>query len=256
MADRGACSQSVDAKLNEPYVWQSHLGSEVAFDAGYHDVLRSDILSFISDPPGTVLDIGCAAGATGQLVKQKFPGTRVVGIEPNLAAAARARQYLDVVVSKRIEEIDPVLDLGGGEIGVVLLMDVLEHLVDPWRTLLGLHRLITTETRVLASIPNVRNLATLHELAGGRWQYRPAGVLDVTHLRFFTLTEIHELFGQTGYRVLSADPLMHPEPMAGIVTAHEPRRIETSNISVRYQSIDEMEEYFAIQYVIDARKCS
>lgn len=244
-----------DAKLNESYVWQSHLGSEVAFDAGYHEVSRSDILSFISQAPGTVLDIGCAGGATGHLVKQKFPGTRVIGIEPNLAAASQARQFLDVVVSKGVEEIDPALDLGGNEIGLVLLMDVLEHLVDPWRTLVELRKLITVETRVLASIPNVRNLATLHELAGGRWRYRPAGVLDITHLRFFTLTEMGEMFAQTGYRVLSADPLTHPEAMAEIVTLHEAGRIETANVSVRYQSIDELEEYFAIQYVIDARKC-
>ncbi|MGH8714784.1 MAG: class I SAM-dependent methyltransferase [Casimicrobiaceae bacterium] len=241
--------------MNAPYVWQSHLGNDVAFDAGYHEVSRSDILSFINDPPGTVLDIGCAGGVMGRLVKQKFPGTRVIGIEPNPSAAAQARQHLDLVVSKGIEEMDAARDLGGGEIGVVLLMDVLEHLVDPWRTLLGLRQLISAETRVLASIPNVRNLATLHELAGGRWQYRPAGVLDVTHLRFFTLTEMGELFAQTGYRVLSADPLTHPERMADIVTAHEPGRIETSNISVRYRSIEELEEYFAIQYVIDARKC-
>jgi SAM-dependent methyltransferase len=241
--------------MNESHVWQSHLGSEVAFDAGYHEVSRSDILSFISQPPGTVLDIGCAGGTTGRLVKQKFPGTRVIGIEPNLAAASQARQFLDVVVSKAVEEIDPALDLGGDEIGLVLLMDVLEHLVDPWRTLVGLRKLITVETRVLASIPNVRNLATLHELAGGRWKYRPAGVLDVTHLRFFTLAEMGDLFVQTGYRVLSADPLTHPEAMAEIVTAHEAGRVETANVSVRYQSIDELEEYFAIQYVIDARKC-
>ena len=241
--------------MTESYVWQSHLGGDVAFDAGYHEVSRSDILSFITEPPGTVLDIGCAGGATGRLVKQKFPGTRVIGIEPNLAAAAQARQFLDVVVSKGIEEIDPTLDLGGNEIRLVLLMDVLEHLVDPWRTLVELRKLITVETRVLASIPNVRNLATLHELAGGRWRYRPAGVLDITHLRFFTLTEMGELFTQTGYRVLAADPLTHPEAMAEIVTHHEAGRVETANVSVRYQSIDELEEYFAIQYVIDARKC-
>ena len=63
------------------------------------------------------------------------------------------------------------------------------------------------------------------------------------------------MFAQTGYRVLSADPLTHPEAMAEIVTLHEPGRVETANVSVRYQSIDELEEYFAIQYVIDARKC-
>ena len=240
--------------MNSPYVWQSHLGDDIAFDAAYSEVSRPDILSFITEPPGTVLDIGCAGGTTGRLLKKKFPGTRVIGIEPNEDAATRARRHLDLVVSTAVEEVDPARDLDGADIDLVLLMDVLEHLADPWRALVDLRELIGTETRVLASIPNVRNLATLHDLAGGRWRYRVDGVLDVTHLRFFTLAEMRAMFSETGYRIVAVDPLTRPDTMTGVVCSHRPGVIETANLSVRYQSVDELEEYYAIQYVIDARK--
>jgi len=203
--------------LADSYIWQTHLGDGLAFDPSYHEVARSDIVSFIGEAPGTVLDVGCAGGATGQLIKSKYPGTRVIGIELNADAAEHARQYLDKVISKDFDALDREVDLAGDEIGTVMLLDVLEHLIDPWRALLRLKELITGRTRVLASIPNVRNLATLHELGAGRWQYKRSGVLDITHLRFFTLTEMRDLFDQTGYDI-------------------------------------ELEELYAIQYVVDARK--
>ena len=71
------------------YTWQSHLGTST-FDPRYHTNPRVEIMSFLAEPPGTLLDIGCGGGATGVLVKQKFPGTRVVGIEINPSAAAHA----------------------------------------------------------------------------------------------------------------------------------------------------------------------
>jgi 2-polyprenyl-3-methyl-5-hydroxy-6-metoxy-1,4-benzoquinol methylase len=240
--------------LVDGYVWQKYLGDGLRFDPSYHEVARADIVSFISEPPGTVLDVGCAGGTTGGLIKAKYPGTRVVGIELNADAAAHARQYLDKVVSKDFDALDRQEDLGGEEIGTVLLLDVLEHLIDPWRALLKLKEFITSRTRVLASIPNVRNLATLHELGGGRWQYQRAGVLDITHLRFFTLKEMRDLFEQTGYDIVAADPLTDPDAMQSIVTSHRSGRIDTSRISVKYDSIEELEELYAIQFVVDARK--
>jgi trans-aconitate methyltransferase len=77
------------------YIWQTRLGQDVPYDSQYHDNARVEIASFISEPPGLVLDIGCGGGTTGRLIKQKFPGTRVVGIERNPHAAERAREFLE-----------------------------------------------------------------------------------------------------------------------------------------------------------------
>jgi len=183
------------------YVWQTHLGTDAPFDTRYHTNPRTEIMSFIAEPPGTVLDIGCGGGATGRLVKDKFPGTRVVGIEINAGAAEHARGVLDRVVCAGVDDVDPARDMPDERISTVLLLDVLEHLYDPWRALQRIHGWLAPQTRVIASLPNIRNLATLSELAGGHFEYAENGVLDVTHVRFFTRASLRDLFEQTGFEV-------------------------------------------------------
>ncbi|HEX8013173.1 MAG TPA: methyltransferase domain-containing protein [Casimicrobiaceae bacterium] len=234
-------------------LWKTHLGDCVAYDPRYHDNARVEIASFIDEAPGLVLDVGCGGGATGKLLKQKFPGTSVVGIESNPRAAEQARAFLDDVIEEPIETA-PVLErLHGAHIDLVLLLDVLEHLYDPWRSLLRVRSWITQETRVLASIPNVRNLVTLDALAGGRWEYEANGVLDITHLRFFTLASLRELFEETGYAVLDTTPLFRPEAVDRYVVARRPGRLTTRNLSIGFRDREDLEELYAIQYVIDAR---
>src|SRR4030095_2545878 len=163
------------------YVWQTHLGSDIAFDPAYHENPRAEIASFINEPPGVVLDIGCGGGATGKLIKDKYPGTRVIGIELNPRAAEHARQFLDDVICASIDTVTLSDHVGAVTIDTVLLLDVLEHLYDPWRALTRIRNWLGAGTRVLASVPNIRNLANLDMLAGGRWDYTPNGVLDITH---------------------------------------------------------------------------
>ncbi len=116
-------------------VWKTHLATDLAFDPQYHQNPRVEIASFINAAPGVVLDIGCGGGATGKLIKEKFPGTRVIGIEMNPHAAEYARQFLDDVVCASINDVDLAKHVGAVTIGTVLLLDVLEHLYDPWRAL-------------------------------------------------------------------------------------------------------------------------
>jgi O-antigen biosynthesis protein len=108
-------------------------------------------------------------------------------------------------------------------------------------------------TRVLASVPNIRNLANLDELAGGRWEYGPNGVLDITHVRFFTRDSLKRLFEETGYVVERMEPLTQPTPLDRLVVARRPGRIVTRNISIAFRGIEDLEELYALQWVVDAR---
>jgi SAM-dependent methyltransferase len=234
------------------YLWQTHLGPDVAFDPAYHQNPRTEIASFLTEPPGTVLDIGCGGGATGRLVKEKFPGTRVIGIEINPRAAEHARQYLDHVICGAIDDIDLAAAAPDESISTVLLLDVLEHLYDPWRALTRIRRWLAPGTRVLASVPNIRNLAVLDELAAGRFQYAENGVLDVTHVRFFTKGELKRMFEETGYRVTAMEPLTQPETVDALVVNRRRGRIDTRNMSVGFRNIGDLEDLYAFQYVIDA----
>lgn len=234
-------------------IWKTHLGADTGFDPQYHQNPRVEIASFLNEAPGVVLDIGCGGGATGKLIKDKFPGTRVIGIELNGHAAAYARQFLDDVICASIEEVDLPKRVGEVTIGTVLLLDVLEHLYDPWRALMHIRSWLTPDTRVLASVPNIRNLANLDELAAGRWEYGPHGVLDVTHIRFFTRGTLRRLFEETGYAVRRMEPLIQPAWIDRFVIARRPGRLVTRNLSIVFRNRDDLEDLYALQYVIDAR---
>lgn len=238
------------------HVWQTHLGDAVQYDAPYHDNARVEIASFIDQPPALVLDIGCGGGATGKLIKQKFPGAKVVGIEMNPQAADHAREVLDDVICGDLHQIPMHARLGNARVDLVLLLDVLEHLYDPWRALERIRGWLSPSTRVLASVPNVRNLATLDQLAAGRWSYEPNGVLDITHVRFFTKASLRELFESTGYRVLDMQPLLRPELIDCHIVGRQPGKLITKNLSVAFRDLEDLEDLYSLQYVIDARMAS
>lgn len=235
------------------YLWESHLGDETPFNPEYHLSARTEIASFLNEPPGVVLDVGCGGGATGKLIKEKFPGTRVIGIELNSHAAEYARQYLDTVICARLEDVRLSDFVGDAAVGTVLLLDVLEHLYDPWHALLKIREWLAPETRVLASIPNIRNLANLEELAAGRWEYGLNGVLDITHVRFFTKSSLRQLFEQTGYRVVHMEPLTQAQWIDRVVVAKRPGRVLTEHLSISFRDAADLEELYAFQYVVDAR---
>ncbi|HZI82894.1 MAG TPA: class I SAM-dependent methyltransferase [Casimicrobiaceae bacterium] len=234
-------------------LWQTHLGDSVAYDPRYHDNARVEIASFVSEPPGLVLDVGCAGGATGRLLKEKFPGTRVIGVESHPQAAAQARQFLDDVIDEPIATAPVRERLRGEPVALVLLLDILEHLADPWRGLVQVRSWLAAGTRVLASVPNVRNIVTLDDLAAGRWEYGPNGVLDITHLRFFTRASLRELFEQTGYDVLDMVPIFRPETVEHYIVDRRPGRLTTRNLSIAFRDRDDLEDLFAFQYVVEAR---
>jgi len=235
------------------YLWQTHLGADAPFDPSYHTNPRIEILSFLTEQPGTVLDIGCGGGATGKLVKDKFPNTRVLGIEINRQAAERARASLDRVICASVDDVDATRDLAGETVSTVLLLDVLEHLYDPWRALVRIRGWLAPGARVVASVPNIRNLATLSRIAAGDFEYEPNGVLDITHVRFFTRSTLHDLFQQTGFEVRRLDPLTQPALVDQVVVDRRPGRIDTRSVSIRYRSFEELEDLYALQYVVDAR---
>ena len=145
----------------------------------------------------SVLELGCATGYVSRILEQR--GCRVVGIERNPEAAAQARQGGIEVIEADLDGIDYAHALGGRRFDVALCGDVLEHLREPGRALRGLRPLLGSQGYVVASIPNVVHASVLAEMLGGRFPYRPGGLLDDTHLRFFTRDSIYECFEGAGF---------------------------------------------------------
>ena len=196
-----------------PPAWRTSLDVDSQDASRYPDLVNEGLFGIIAGKPRRALELGCARGAFGAAIKERFPGAHVAGIEAGEAAAQVAASRLDRVIHSRLEKIDLAAHgFTRGELDLVVAADVLEHLVNPWDLLERIHPYIAPEGQVVASIPNARNAILVSMLADrGRWTYQPRGLLDVTHLRFFTYHEIQQLFEQTGYRVeMSSANMSHP----------------------------------------------
>jgi 2-polyprenyl-3-methyl-5-hydroxy-6-metoxy-1,4-benzoquinol methylase len=148
------------------------------------------------------MDVGCGAGVTSRWLKQIRPNIATIGVEIDESIAAAAAAIVDTVVvadlDKGLEPLDGYL----GRVDLLLLLDVLEHLRDPWARLTEFRNLLSPTGVVIASIPNVRNFKVLRPLLmKGEWQYQSSGILDRTHLRFFTRSTVLELFSGAGYEI-------------------------------------------------------
>lgn len=185
------------------FVWQALDAPDAsAPDYIHQDYVPVHLIQAARHAPRVVLDVGCYAGATGAFIKRQHPGARVIGVEPRADAAAVAARRLDAVHTGLLEQVDfAAAGIGPGSIDTVVLADVLEHMYNPWNALLLLKPYLSADAQLLVSLPNVRNLWLMERLAGGAWTYESQGLLDITHIRFFTRREALRLFEETGYRV-------------------------------------------------------
>src|SRR5690606_5672816 len=151
--------------------------------------------------PRRVLDVGCGIGLNS--LRAKGRGAHVTGIEIAPAAAAEARRRLDEVISVDLEdEAALARALEGRSFDLMIFGDVLEHLARPDRVLARLSPYLADGGHVLISLPNVAAWTMRLTLLRGRWDYTPSGILDETHLRFFTLESARRLVAGAGLEVL------------------------------------------------------
>lgn len=145
-----------------------------------------------------VLEVGCASGYFGSALKAA--GHTVWGIEPNKSAATIASAKLDYVFVGVIEDF--ITAFPDKKFDVISFGDVLEHIASPNEVLDQCHRLLVEGGGVVASVPNVAHISVRAMLLEGRWEYSELGILDKTHLRFFTRKSIVELFVDSSYTVV------------------------------------------------------
>lgn len=161
---------------------------------------RGDLLEHIPACARRVLDVGCARGALGGLLKGVRDCT-VVGIEPNPASARIARGRLDEVFEGTVEDFLERGFLLGETFDCIVCGDVLEHLVDPWSAVAGLRRHLAPGGGFVATVPNIGYWEILYEVLRGEWTCVPFTVLSGTHLRFFTRASLGTLFISSAFRV-------------------------------------------------------
>jgi 2-polyprenyl-3-methyl-5-hydroxy-6-metoxy-1,4-benzoquinol methylase len=179
----------------------------------YYDRINTKLLNLIPAGLGSVLEVGCGTGALGAHYKAKNPETQYTGIELNPEAAKIGRERIDRVITANVEQADdPELQFAEQSFDAMIYGDVLEHLINPWDVLDRHSRWLKPDGYVIASIPNVQNWTILRDLMRGRWDYQEEGLLDRTHLRFFTLDSIKALFAQAGLRIETIEATQSHDP--------------------------------------------
>ncbi len=153
-----------------------------------------------------VLEIGTASGYLGEyLIAEKK--CEVWGVEPVKEQFEDAKNYgYTKLLNLTAEQFLLDSNFAGEKFDVILLGDVLEHMVNPEIVLSGLTKYLKPSGRIVASLPNVAHFSIRIKLFCGKWDMVDAGILDRTHLRFFTRKTMLEMFGKAGLDILECRP--------------------------------------------------
>ncbi|MGD0335716.1 MAG: class I SAM-dependent methyltransferase [Candidatus Omnitrophota bacterium] len=186
--------------LNKPDYYIDHIVWEIVFE--------------IPEGSNKILDIGCGGALTGLTLKQHKKASEVIGIDISKAAAERAALRIDKVIVGNIEEMD--LNLPDGYFDYVILGDILEHLINPWEFLKKINKYLKQNGRMLVTIPNVRCWRVVVPLIfKGAWSYEWQGILDKSHLRFFTKKTIYQLFNDAGLNICKIKAMVGSNLVSG-----------------------------------------
>jgi len=168
--------------------------------ANYFGNIRHEMLEFLPKKLNTLLDVGCGEGNFANFIKSKKT-VEAWGIELMEEPATKAKEKLDKVLVGACEE--NIKELPDNYFDVIFFNDVLEHFVDPYSVLKQMKQKLSPEGIIVSSIPNVRYHRVIKQLLFNKdWKYTMDGVLDKTHLRFFTKKSIVKMYEDLGYEVL------------------------------------------------------
>jgi 2-polyprenyl-3-methyl-5-hydroxy-6-metoxy-1,4-benzoquinol methylase len=168
----------------------------------YFEQARPELVARLPRRLGSVLDVGCGAGAVGRSIRDR--ADRLVGIELEPTAAERAREHYDDVHVGAVEDVLPAL---GESFDTILAYDVLEHLVDPVAVVRGLRGVAAPDALLHVSTPNARHWSLVRDLVfRGTFGYTAWGHRDTTHLRWFTPADLAALLEHEGWIVEASEP--------------------------------------------------
>jgi 2-polyprenyl-3-methyl-5-hydroxy-6-metoxy-1,4-benzoquinol methylase/GT2 family glycosyltransferase len=228
-------------------------------DVSYFDFARPEVLDLIPTSAQKVLEIGCGTGRLGEALKRRQP-CEVVGVELESSAAEKAAARLDRVILGDVERLDLDFDRESKienlkskmRFDCLVCADVLEHLVDPAGFLRRTRSWLTDEAVVVASVPNVRHHSVVGSLIEGNWTYEPAGLLDNTHLHFFTRRDAEEMFVKAGYQIEKLQFVPGPG-YDGWQKNADKSQVQVGSVCMTGVPHEEAQEFFVYQFLVTAK---
>jgi SAM-dependent methyltransferase len=182
-----------------------------------HDTPNPDLLAILPPVPRLV-EVGCSRGALARAHRERHPASHWLGIEIEPTYAEVARRHCQEVLVGDVEQM--LEDPGLRErlhADCWIFGDSLEHLRDPWAVLRRVHGLLPEGGSVCACIPNAQHWSLQARLCLGHFIYEDSGLLDRTHLRWFTPTTMTALFNDNGFRIVHSHPRLFPHPAEAMV---------------------------------------
>lgn len=198
-------------------------------------------------PGSQILELGSATGYMTRYLKEEL-GCTVTCVEIDRIAAAKGSKYSAKMIVADLDLMEWHKELRGESFDHILFADVIEHLKDPWKVVQAAVHLLKTQGTLLISVPNIGHSSILMELLEGRFDYRPTGLLDDTHIRFFTRKSLLDLLERVG---------MYPIELMGTSTAPEDTEFGQSYSSLAMplqRLLQNREDAHVYQYVTVAKR--
>ena len=205
------------------------------------------VLRFLSAEKGPlrILDVGTSDGYMGASLRRL--GHSVVGIENDPSYAEKGRQHYDSLHVGDVEDLEVPYR---GEFDYILFADVLEHVRDPIAVLRRLLPSLKESGKIIVSVPNIANIVIRLSLLLGKFDYADRGILDKTHLRFFTLASLKRMLEEASCLVLEVVPTPLPVQLVFPVTE---KKIFAPLHEAHYLLVRFWQTLFAYQFVAQAR---
>ncbi|EML6500070.1 TPA: glycoside hydrolase family 99-like domain-containing protein [Clostridioides difficile] len=216
------------------------------YDINYSSLTRYEIIDMIKSHEKEsikVLEIGCGVGATLIEIKNRYKKAQIYGIEID----KNSGYICSKIFNKSIGNIEKMeeLEYQDNFFDYIIFADVLEHLKSPWDVLLKVKRYLKNDGNILISLPNIMNISVIEEIINGSFSYKQAGILDKTHIRFFTLNEMYKLFSDTGYKI---------EQVKYNLLSLTNEKLDLINKLKSMASVEINEEFSAYQYILRVSK--
>jgi trans-aconitate methyltransferase len=209
-----------------------------------HDHHNPDLLTLMPHNLKRVVEVGCSNGALARAYSKDNPACEYIGIEIDPEFADRAKEFCSSVVCADVESISETVFASLFPSDYWIFGDSLEHLRDPWALLRRLRGHLQPQARIIACIPNAQHWSVQARLNSGAFRYEDAGLLDRTHLRWFTRITIIELFKSTGYEIVEGHSRVFDEPARtswlpsiramAVATGMDPKVAENDSLPFQY----------------------
>lgn len=209
----------------------------------FNKYANKNLISLITDEENAeirVLEIGCDCGATLIEIKNRFPKSRVFGLEINEQAVKLASKYCDARVGN-IEEMNLQFTLNSFD--YIIFGDVLEHLRNPELIVDYCKKYLKENGCILTSIPNLMNVSVVKDLINGNFTYTETGLLDKTHIHMFTYYEIVRMFNRCDYMIEEIRSVILPQ---FVDEEYIDKLMQLSNVKAR-------EMFTTFQYIVKAK---